>query len=453
MPGPVPLPDLEGSCLVGGGGSLTFRSMISRKSASMTRIDDLAGLRRLPKGSLPVVLLGGLNVVRALGLGGIPVIVASADNGEPARHSRHCAAHWSLPPLAQPAAMLDRLESLAARLAGLHMRMPPLFFSNDEYLRFVLEHRERLERRFSLLLSDDEVAHALLDKARFADFARERGLPVPEAFSWDGADGPPLAGHAGPVLVKPAEKLGPADVSAVGALFGANKALVRENGAAVLGDARIAALRERLVFQEYVEGDDRELWCFDAVADEHGAVLASHTGRKLRCAPPLTGDSSYIELARNEELDRLGRDIAAKLPLRGIFNMDLKRDARTGRWYLLEVNARCNLWLYMGAMNGVNLARVLYRYLLHRERPGSMRMRPRYRWIDFALDRAAYRDLARAGKISRRAWLASLLQPKVYSVFAWHDPAPLTRMWAARARNRLARAARRLSTPQRPAKS
>ena len=121
--------------------------------------------------------------------------------------------------------------------------------------------------------------------------------------------------------------------------------------------------------------------------------------------------------------------------------------------YLLEINARCNLWLYMGAMNGVNLARVLYRYLVHRERPGSVRLRPRYRWIDFNLDRAAYHELARAGRISRGAWLASLMRPKVYSVFAWRDPEPLTRMWAARARKRLAHAARHLATPRHPAKS
>jgi len=114
----------------------------------MTKMADFAGLRRLPKGSLPVVLLGGLNVVRALGLGGIPVIVACADDEEPARFSRYCAAHWSLPPLGQASAVLDRLESLAARLAGMHMRMPPLFFSNDEYLRFVLAHRTRLEQRY-----------------------------------------------------------------------------------------------------------------------------------------------------------------------------------------------------------------------------------------------------------------------------------------------------------------
>ena len=422
-----------------------FRSMAQTKSGSMSKMADFAGLRRLPKGSLPVVLLGGLNVVRALGLGGIPVVLASADDADPARFSRYCAAHWSLPPLTQPAAVLDRLESLAARLAGMHMRMPPLFFSNDEYLRFVLAHRERLGQRYSLLLSDDAVAWALLDKARFADFAAERDLPVPRAFSWDGSDGPALAEHREPVLVKPAEKLAAADVSVVGALFDGGKALVRPSGAETMADARIAALHDRLVFQEYVEGDDSALWCFDAVADEHGHVLASHTGRKLRCAPPLTGDSSYIELARNDELEALGREIASRLPLRGIFNMDFKQDARTGRWYLLEVNARCNLWLYMGAMNGVNLARVLYRYLVHRERPAAMRFRQRYRWIDFALDRSAGRELARGGKLTRSAWLASLLRPKVYSVFSWRDPEPLTRMFAARARNRLARAANRLA--------
>ena len=38
----------------------------------------------------PVLLLGGVNLVRTLGLAGIPAIVASSDPHEPAFASRHC---------------------------------------------------------------------------------------------------------------------------------------------------------------------------------------------------------------------------------------------------------------------------------------------------------------------------------------------------------------------------
>ena len=117
--------------------------------------------------------------------------------------------------------------------------------------------------------------------------------------------------------------------------------------------------------------------------------------------------------------------------------MDFKRDPQTGRFYLLEINARCNLWLYMGARNGLNLARVFYDYLMSGRVPKARPYRARYRWLDFALDRAAYRELARQGKITRARWLATLASPKVYALFAWHDPAPLARSLARRVRRRL----------------
>ena len=385
----------------------------------------------------PVVLLGGLNVVRALRLGGIPVIVATHDAEEPALDSRHCAGHWRLPPLSDPEAMVDSLVALASHLRRRFGMPAPLFYSNDDYLRFVSEHRARLQGRFRLVLNDEATTLALLDKQRFAEFAVQRSLPVPASFRWDGRGPGSLASRPGPVLVKPAMKINAFEVPGLAALFEANKATVRPNGMAVKGDAAISRVRKHLVFHEYVAGDDRELWCFDAVADEAGRVLACHTGRKLRCAPPLTGDSSYIELAHNAQLEAIGRQVAAAIPLKGIFNMDFKRDPVTGRFYLLEINARCNLWLYVGARNGLNLAKVFYEWALTGKAVAAPSYRTRYRWLDFSLDRAAYRALAAQGHLTFTRWLATLAAPKVYAIFAWHDPAPLLRALGRRLRRRL----------------
>jgi len=48
-------------------------------------------LGRLSVHRPPAMLLGGLNLVRALGMAGVPVIVASPDTASPAMASRrHC---------------------------------------------------------------------------------------------------------------------------------------------------------------------------------------------------------------------------------------------------------------------------------------------------------------------------------------------------------------------------
>src|SRR5258706_15591923 len=134
----------------------------------------------------PALLLGGVNLVRALGLAEIPVVVASPEEDEPAFASRHCAAKYVLPPLLRSDAMVDAIVTIGEHLAMLHGRRIPLFYGSDDFLKLIYVHRERLERHFLVLLNTPRVADALLTKDDFQNFPRERGLPVPVALSWAG---------------------------------------------------------------------------------------------------------------------------------------------------------------------------------------------------------------------------------------------------------------------------
>jgi predicted ATP-grasp superfamily ATP-dependent carboligase len=128
------------------------------------------------------------------------------------------------------------------------------------------------------------------------------------------------------------------------------------------------------------------------------------------------------------------------VPLKGVFKIDLKRDALTGAFRVLEVNARFNLWHHIGARNGVNLPRVAYDYLVHGTRPAAS---PRYgtaiRWICVPLDVKAYRELSSRGRLSAARWLGSLASRKVYDLFSWTDPAPALRELRNRLASRLQR--------------
>jgi predicted ATP-grasp superfamily ATP-dependent carboligase len=208
-------------------------------------------------------------------------------------------------------------------------------------------------------------------------------------------------------------------------LQGAGKARVFPDGRALLSDPLAQALREDLTLQEYIPGDDRALWSFHGFADERGKLLAWFIGRKIRTYPPLTGDSSYLELAHDPVLASLGRSLVSRIGLKGIFKMDFKRHAETGEFFLLEVNARFNLWHYLGAQAGVNLAEVAYDYVTRGVRTTPVQLRTRYRWLSPRLDYLAYRALAARRELTASGWLASLLSThKVYDLFAWTDPMP-----------------------------
>ena len=58
------------------------------------------------------------------------------------------------------------------------------------------------------------------------------------------------------------------------------------------------------------------------------------------------------------------------------------------------------------------------------------------RWLHFAYDRRAWRELG----LTRAQWLYSLLEaPRVYELFSWTDPAPFARYWTTRIRAALGR--------------
>ena len=299
------------------------------------------------------------------------------------------------------------------------------------------EYRAQLSQHYALLLNDAEVADAVIQKDLFQPLAAARGLPIPQALAWEA-----LEAFERAVLVKPRSKFGWKASPVHLRLFGrSGKARIFADGRAVLAEAHARQLRDEILIQEYVSGDDRQIWSFHGFADEEHRLLDWFIGRKIRTYPALTGESTYLELARDDELAALGPRLAAALPLKGVFKIDLKRDAHTGRFHVLEVNARYNLWHYLGAANGVNLPRTAYEYLIYGERPATPgRYGITYRWIHLRGDWRAYRQLAARGELGLAGWLASLAAaPKVCQLFSWADPLPFVNQVYRTVRARLPR--------------
>jgi D-aspartate ligase len=409
-------------------------------AAALTRpVLDLDLSKLLPERP-PAMVLGGLSLVRALGLAGIPCVVATGDPRDPTLRSRYATGACWLPPRGRDAAgAAEALVEAGERLHRVLGRKVPLFYANDDDLELVYTHREALARHYLLALNEPALALALLEKDRFEAVAREHGLPVPRTWSLAPEGRAALGASPGPKVVKPRRKTNWKD-SAVRRSFGEGKALVFATARDLLDSLPAESLADELSVQDYVPGDDRQLLSFHGFADGTGRLLAWFVGRKVRTYPAHTGESSFLELVHDAHVAALGREVAARLALTGIFKMDLKRDPRDGRLYLLEINARCSLWNYLGAVNGMNLPALAYDHLVHGRREGPAGYRTRYRWLKAPLDLKAFRELHAKGELSLARWLASiLLGRRVHHRFAWSDPAPLLGGWHRRLGRRLDR--------------
>jgi predicted ATP-grasp superfamily ATP-dependent carboligase len=254
-------------------------------------------------------------------------------------------------------------------------------------------------------------------------------LPVPRTFTSDQLTTPEdVIRHLSlPCILKPNHRIGWFESEAVEQEGGESRKALRADDGHQLR-RRYAAMRqftEQFVIQEYIPGDTNCIYTFHAYCDRHSRILAHYVGRKIRAYPRDTGVSTYLELVEEPVLVRMAVEILKRLKFVGILKADFKKDPRSGRYYLLEINARFNLWNYLGMVCGVNLPQVAYADLLGYPCKPSSRYEPRAKWLSFGNDlRAFLREYHRDGTLSWFEWLRSYSGKKVYDLFSWRDPVP-----------------------------
>lgn len=352
-------------------------------------------------------VVGDLSLVRALGRGGLPVALAAAT--EPDSRiglSRYCVAVVRTPSwVDDPGAALGALVAWASG----EREAPVLFYQGDHDLLALSRGRERLAPHLRCLLPPAALVEDLVDKLRFAALAQRQRLPVPVTL-----DLQRRSGLRFPCVLKPATR------SPRFAQLAACQKAVRIESAA--GLERLLPLLEGcksdFVLQEAIEGDEQRVVSYHAYIRPGGELMAEFTGRKIRTAPPVYGMSTYVEITDDAEVRRLGRSVLERIGFSGVAKIDFKRDARTERLHLLEINPRFNLWHHAGAAAGVSIPALVYRDCVA---PGSARpagpARPGVRWMNA-------RDDWRAFDGSHVRWLAEMLTCHVNESLLWRDPLP-----------------------------
>jgi predicted ATP-grasp superfamily ATP-dependent carboligase len=175
---------------------------------------------------------------------------------------------------------------------------------------------------------------------------------------------------------------------------------------------------------EVIPGGDDTLWTLGSYRDASGQPLASFTGRKLRQWPPRFGTARAAESRWDPELAARCHRLLDALGFHGISQVEVKRDPRDGRDYLIEVNPRSWLWVSLSAAVGVNVP-----YACHLDALGTPRRWPAghrdgVRWTLMAKHLAASAREVRRGQWGARALLSSLRPPFVDGVLDPRDPKP-----------------------------
>lgn len=387
------------------------------------------------------LVMGDVDVVRALGLAGVPCAYFGPEE-DAARLSRHVRAQL---PWLDPWERQDELVGALLAFARRQPQAPVLFPQTDATLLLASRHRERLAEGFRFALADAELVEQLVDKGRFQALAAEHALPVPAAQRLRPVPGapPPALEVPFPLVVKPLTR-----TPGWNALAGASKALhVLDADGFARAWPELSELPTELLAQQLIIGPESRIESFHAYVDASGAIAGAFTGRKIRTFPVDYGHSTAVEVVALPDVAALGREVIERLALKGVAKLDFKRDDR-GALHLLEINPRVNLWHHPGAIAGVNLPALIYADLTHGERPPVAAAPRHVAWVDPLQDLRA----SRAAGVAPLAWLRFLAGCRAVSGLAWADPMPFLRgkLWGALRRRAVSRARRGRTAPSAP---
>ena len=359
-------------------------------------------------------VLGDMDLVRPIGLAGIPCAVVARRGAAP-RFSRFARARvewfdaWDEP---------EALVEVLVRFGAAQAERPVLFYEEDRELLLVSRHRDRLATAFRFVVPHAELVEDLVDKDRFRDLARRIGLPTPGATLIRAGDSVDEASALRfPLIVKPLTRR----TDRWEPIAGSRKAIEIESAAELRALCRrLADGQVDVLAQELIPGPESMIESYHVYADARGEIVGEFTGRKIRTYPAQYGHSTALVTTDAPDVAALGRELVARLGLTGVAKFDFKRGP-DGALHLLEVNPRFNLWHHLGAAAGVNLPALVYGDLVGDVRPPRVAARAGMRWCKPWRDVAA----ARQHGISMREWLSWALRCETRRLLAWDDPLPL----------------------------
>lgn len=377
----------------------------------------------MPQGPVALVV-GDVDLVRALGLAGIPVVLATTTRYTTAAFSRYCVGVARVPSCTvDPHGFVEALTTEARRIGRV-----VLYTQGDDDTLAVSRLRHRLGPEITLPLADDALIAAMIDKESFHELAVRCHLPVPETriVDADQAGTDALADWSQfPCVVKPALRtrwFGSSLATSQGPSRKALRIADRASLDALLD--QLAAHGGRFLIQASVEGDESAVCSHHAYVRADGTIVGEFTGQKIRTWATEHGVSSAVRITRDPDVTRLGRKVLEGLGLTGVVKCDFKRDVRDGRLRLLEVNPRFNLWHHPGAIAGVNLPALVWRDALAPGSASSGPARDGVSWISIARDWRAMRAYRARGEIRLRDWLPQVANAEAWQEGGWRDPLP-----------------------------
>ncbi len=348
--------------------------------------------RSVPAAVVDVGWVNGLAAIRSLGRAGIRVLAVDHRSSALGFRSRYAEPFVSPDPHADEAKFVGYLRALGEAV---------VFPTHDEALNVISRHLGDL----TLLAPFPEwnVLERVQSKRAQLEHAEAAGVDIPRTFFPGSApEARAAAEELGfPVLVKPEHPIG------FKQRF--RRQAFRCDTPLEVEDAYAKAAEFAPMVQELVPGGDDTLYTIGSYLRPDGKPLGIFSGRKLRQTPRGIGTCRVGEAVWVPEIVDAALSLLREFGYFGLSQVEFKRDARDGRFRLMEINPRLWQWHGLATACGVDLPRIAYADLTGDAQP-----------------EAAMDGFGKRWAITLLPGERPLLQrpPYVEAVFARDDPKP-----------------------------
>ncbi|GAB3048844.1 carboxylate--amine ligase [Virgibacillus ainsalahensis] len=361
----------------------------------------------------------GLSAIRSLGVHGIhTVAVDYSENERYGAESKYCTEKIIVPHYKDKSRnFIDALINYAKK----QDEKPVLIPCHDSYVEVVDEYLDEIRNYYLIPQTEQGLYTRVMNKGTLHSLAMEKGMKVPETVHLNDEDFYNKVENElkFPCLVKPVDS--PSFVMKFRRkLF---KVHSREELNEALEKAEDAGLE--VIVQRIIPGSDDHMHTFDAYLNQDAKVTHWVTCQKHRQYPINFGASVYTVQKYIPELQKIGTEFLEAIGYKGFAEIEFKKDAETGEFYLIEINARITNFNRMLRKVGMNVPYITYLELTGNpiESSGLQKDTNTAFWYGYE-DMLAIKGYLRTGQLSLSTVMKSYFRPKVYAIWDWKDPKP-----------------------------
>lgn len=294
----------------------------------------------------------GLELSRILSKHGIPVIALAVDV-----KNYRCKTRFVQRIVAVPSGdkgLLQALDELSHSLPG-----GAVFCPTTDALAFVAsKNRVRLEQTYRMAIANEDTLEMLGDKAQVSKLVKKVGISLPQTWTVSAVEEiqPLIDACTLPLIVKPSVRTDAWWTTIREKAFRIDTRAELENAL-----QKCVGLAPSIIVQEWIEGDDSNMFFYHSYIGRDRQCLAELVGQKLRQWPRITGVGASSVQVDVPKLNQISRKLLDSTDFHGFCEIEYKRREGTDDYYFIEANVgRPSLHAALAESCGIEMQHTMY---------------------------------------------------------------------------------------------